>query len=182
MSIEQFLESLTPEQLEHLAEIKRQEGKESPKKRKQNRKKLILPDDEPKPSQSTQKNPRQRAKNKPVRVTDTQIKQTGSHPNIPKAHNYGKNLGPPELGKRPNRFATGDYASVQNTDKHLIEEDKKHWEGKVPTPRMMSREEYFSATCSRCQNLFENVPGSECYKDDTGYAFICEDCLNNMGR
>ena len=171
MNIEDLLELLTPEQLEELARRKRSESNEPSKKRKQQRHKT-----EPKVSSG---GPVPISKPKPR--TGRQQKKSTLDKVLGDKGSPARRLGPPELGKRPNRFADGDLSDVKDTDQHLIKEDKQLWLDRKPTRRTTRPANYFTATCSRCDTIYDEVPASDCYKDEGGYVFICEPCMKNIG-
>ena len=142
MDINDFLQLLTPEQLEALAKLKRQDQSASTPKRKQNRNKTI--------NQET---------------TATQPKHSKTQ-----KRRYGTTSAL-QLGKRPNLF---EHSSDKNACKKDIAIDKKLFGG--ITPRSQSRT--IEATCSRCNTTYDDVHMSECYKDESGYVFICNNCID----
>ena len=163
MDIEKFLSMLTPEQLEEMAKLKREESEQPIKqKRKQNRK----------PKKNTENKT-----GKPNKPRKKKLILSGEdHPNIPKNKKFARKY-KIELGQRENKFENSPefYA-----DQHLIEEDKKLWTGRKPSPRSNSRTLFVEATCSRCRSVYEDVPSNECYKDDEGVKFVCEECVRGM--
>ena len=180
MSIEDFLASLTPEQLEHLADVKRKkaeaEGKsEQPKsKRKQSRKK------EGQSKQRRSPRPKKKETKKGRKAKSTVDKM------LDKRGKAARRLGPTELGERPNRFLNGDLKGLRHAEKDIIAIDQAeladHWKGKKPTGKTnRPAPQMVDATCSKCDIEYENVSESACYRDGGINVFICEDCVRGMG-
>lgn len=195
MDLVQLLNLLTPEQLEEIARIKRQEtsGKDSiPKAKKQGQKKKQIKVVESEIIESEiveqeQKEPAQQDSNlilptngidhKP-RKPRKKIRLPGDtqHSKIPNK-NFGRRE-PTKLGHRPNTFATSATAKEHKDD---IEVDKILAKNRIPREvHTKPRTDFIEATCSRCQCLYEDVANSLCYLDEGVPTFICEECVRGM--
>ena len=157
MNIEDLLNLLTPEQLEQLADLKRKETQDSD---------TIL-----EPQKESKRKQVRKPKKKPIE------KITGeNHPKIPKRKNTRRTQF--SLGKRDNLF---EKSTEKNLFKEDAEIDKKLFSGRI-TERTQRKLEYIDAKCSQCEVMYEDVPITECYKDDTGFVFICEECVGKLNK
>lgn len=174
-----FLNTLTPEQLRQLADIKEgkePEGKRS--KRKQSRKKTIVTEDsQPQPVQTgPQRKTSSRRNKKQKRGTIDKILDKKGAP--------AKRLGSTPLGKRPNRFVDGDLSYLKDEEQQDIKIDQLLNLNRKPSPRMRPdrQQQFVDAVCSRCDDEFTNVPASACYKDGSVFVFTCDDCVKGLGN
>jgi len=156
MDINDLLNLLSAEQLEELAKLKKQE--EFGSKRKQKR-----------------RNNERKPENKNLGVVGPRRKKgfrnTTNKPNMPKKKKYAI-TSELILGKRPNEF-------LKEVDLHQkdIKVDAPLYEGLSKRSKSKNKNHYVEATCTSCQDVFEYVSPSLCYKDDDGYVFICDDCI-----
>ena len=172
-----FLNTLTPEQLRQLADMKEgADSKPQSKKRKQKRKKLILPDDKPQPASNQPiRKTRNKQKRKPKSTLDKLLGQKGAP---------CRRLGPTELGTRPNRFEDGDIADIKDSCQADFELDKLLSKNRKPAPRLKPERQpqFLDAECSICEDEFGNVPAYACYKDGGKYIFTCDECARGRGN
>ena len=153
MNIEKFLDMLTPEQLEALAQLKREENgeKKEVSKRKQTRKPKVV-DNKP------------RKKTTERSTLDKNLKRGKG--------NAARKTGPLELGERPNKFiGSQDFNAYKENEEiaKILYGDKK------PTERTR-QVEMVDAICTQCEEEYENVPVSICYKDGSDFVFVCNEC------
>jgi len=158
MDIQDLLNILTAEQLEQLAALKKQEDQSE-------KTKIIVPPANKKRNQNR----------KPKKKLIENI--TGeNHPKIPKKKNTKRTQ--LILGERENIF-------IKSPEKDMFKEDslidQKLFSGKI-VEREKRKISYIDARCSQCENMYEDVPFSECYKDDNGYVFICEECVGKLKK
>jgi hypothetical protein len=172
MDINDFLNMLTPEQLEQLAAMKRANTTEEPptkSKRKQKRKKETV-QEEP-----TQEEPTQELGKivRPKRKKGS--RKTAGNPNLPKNKAYSRTE-PVVLGKRPNLFIEEDTTNLIHQEN--LKANDILYEGIRPRPKSKKKVvKYVEARCTNCQDIFEDVSPSLCYMDDGENVFICDDCM-----
>lgn len=78
-----------------------------------------------------------------------------------------------ELGQTLNLF---DTSVDKDGSKKDVKIDKLLWGDNKPVPRLGRKPEFVTATCSKCEFEFEQVPMNICYQDDEGLVFCCDDC------
>ncbi len=78
-----------------------------------------------------------------------------------------------ELGQTLNLF---DASADKEGSKKDVKIDKILWGDNKPVPRLGRKPEFVTATCSKCEFEFEEVPIDICYQDDEGLVFCCDDC------
>jgi len=166
-NFQDFLDTLTPEQLRKLADAKEAESPPKNPKRKQSRKKLILTET---PSTPTRK------KSGPQR---TKKKRGTLDKLLDKKGKPAKRLGSTPLGDRPNRFEQWEESKAHTDD---IEVDAKLTKDRQPTIRFKPdrQPQFVDAVCSKCDDIFENVSINACYKDGAGFVFVCDDCIGGF--
>ena len=78
-----------------------------------------------------------------------------------------------ELGQTLNLF---DTSADKEGSKRDVKIDKLLQGDNKPVPRLARKPEFVTATCSKCEFEFEQVPMNICYQDDEGLVFCCDDC------
>lgn len=132
--------------------------------------KTSKPSKQPSVSKQKRKQARKKSSNKPVK-RNTKLKNKTQHPKIPTGHNIGRRE-TFETKQRPNHFIkSGEFKKHKKDttiDKKLAGDNELSERNRVT--------KYVAATCSKCKYEFDNVPAYECYNDDDGISFICEEC------
>ena len=167
MNIEDFLKTLTADQLEELARLKREEDtpskEEQPKKRKQNRNKVPTK----KPTRNKKRNKKKKKRNTVQKLLDKQ--------GVP-----AQRLGSTPLGDRPNRFVDGDLKDVSKSSLEDTKIDSLLNKDQSSSRHLMKRtQDLVGATCSRCEYYYDDISTKLCYKDGSIFVFNCDDCIRN---
>jgi hypothetical protein len=157
MNIDDLLAILTPEQLEHLAKLKRMEQNET----------QVQPEINNTPPVKS-KRKQQRKKQKPSTQSQTGALENAINKKGSPAKRSGLQLGP-----RPNIF---ENSPEFHSDLQLIEDDKKLWGNNKPSVRDR-KVSLVDATCTRCKVEYEGISTNACYKDGRQYIFTCDNCM-----
>lgn len=77
-------------------------------------------------------------------------------------------------GNRKNRFLEMAAFNQEKADTKI---DKLLRKGREPIVRATRKQALVNGVeCSKCNNLFNDVPAAYCYKDDEGIRFVCQEC------
>ncbi len=174
-ALEQILESLADEDKQRLAALLTKDIKFNPQAAPQPETistELIKEEFNEIPKRRKQRRGGKAATNKPIKREKNKKKQyrgmgEGTGRRIARSE-------PLDIGHQPdNRF---DKFADKDGSKRDVSIDKLLWGDNKPVPRLGRKPEFVTATCSRCEYEFDDVPVELCYSDDEGTVFCCDEC------
>lgn len=166
-NLTELIDDLSTDDLGEVLELIQRKAQGKNKRRKQNRKKIILPEDDgPRPKRTQKRRPRSR------RNRDFDIQE--HRKNVSQGRgNQGRQSRPMSLqtGPRDNEFLQMKERFAAKSD---IKIDKLLSGNNIRSDRR-DEIQYLRVQCTRCHNWFDVLP-REVYQDDSGIQYVCNNC------